>query len=141
MPSTDDFLPEARLLLKKPFTEISLDEKNQVIIARWKGILSLEDVQEGCRFMTAIIREHKLQRHLSDHRELRVLSPAVQQYLSGEWFFEVEQEGLRKIGARLAKDIFAQATVRRVNTLELYGKLEIQNFTTCEAVYDWLLAE
>lgn len=140
MPSTDDLLPEARLLLTKPYAEISLDERHQVIIARWKGVLNIDDVQEGCRFITGIIREHRLQRHLSDHKELRVLSPAVQHYLSGEWFFEVEQVGLRKIGVRLAKDIFAQATVRRVNTLELYGSLEIQNFTSCKAVYDWLLA-
>lgn len=129
-----------KILLQKPYIELSIDEENRVIIARWKGALTVAEVQEGCKLMTAYIREHHLKHHLSDHTELKALAPEVQEYLSGEWFFEVEQEGLRKIAVRLAKDIFAQATVRRVNTLVQYGALQIEVFPSFEAAYDWLLA-
>lgn len=89
--------------------------------------------------MTDFIREQNLQQHLSDHTDLKVLSAEVQDYLAGEWFFEVEKEGLRKVAVRLAKDIFAQATVRKVNRSERYRDLQIESFTSCEEAYDWLL--
>lgn len=131
---------EDKLLLNKSFIEVSLDERHRVIVAKWKGTLSLEQVQEGCQFMTTFIREHSLRHHLSDHTSLESLAPEVQEYLINEWFFEVEKEGLQKVAVRLAKNIFAQATVRRVNRVEKYGELEIETFPSYESAYAWLLA-
>lgn len=135
-----DSLPGSRLLLSKPYAEILFDEKNRIIVARWIGDLQVQDVRSGCELMKDFIKKNAVVNHLSDHKELKVLSPEVQEYLVTAWFSEVERLGLRKIAVRLAKDIFAQATVRSVNRKEKYGDLEIEAFPSCEEAVQWLLS-
>ena len=82
-------------LMQESYAEISYDKQHRVIIAKWKGTLSLKDVTKGCGFMTGYVKEHQLQNHLSDHTDLKKLNPEVQAYLTGTWFFEVERAGLK----------------------------------------------
>ncbi|AHM60943.1 hypothetical protein D770_13445 [Flammeovirgaceae bacterium 311] len=128
-----------KILLQESFSEVSFDEEHKVIITKWKGALALEQVRSTLDFKTDFIREHGVRNNLNDHTELKVLSPEVQQYLVEEGHFSLERVGLRKIAVKLAKDIFAQATVRRVNKIEKYGQLEIEVFSNYEDAYAWLL--
>ena len=102
-------------LMKEPFVEIYLDNANNVIVAKWIGFLKPQEVRKGCSFMTRYIKENGLKNHLSDHRQLKVLSKEVQDYLTMEWFPEVEKIGLRKVGAVVAQDVFSAASVNKVN--------------------------
>lgn len=129
---------KTRPLLSDTYVDISHDEINNIVIAQWKGTLSLEQVMHGCQLVSALVKERGLQAHLSDHTDLKKLTPEVQAYLTDVWFKEVEGVGLKKLAVRLAKDIFAQATVRRVNTLEQYGQLRIEVFPSLEQAYAWL---
>src|SRR5687768_18316444 len=102
-------------LLKESFVDIYLDKSNNVLVAKWIGFLKPADVRKGCSFMTQYVKDHALHGHLSDHRQLKVLSKEVQDYLTNQWFPEVEKVGLKKVGAVLAEDVFAAATVNKVN--------------------------
>lgn len=126
-------------LMKAPYVDISIDNSNNVIIAKWIGFLKPEDVKAGCAFMTKQIKEKSLSTHLSDHRELKVLSKEVQDYLTKEWFPEVEKIGLRKVGAVVAEDVFAAATVSKVNKEAQVGKLSINMFNSETECVKWLL--
>ncbi len=128
-----------RLLLEKPYVELGYDEEHQVLITKWKGSLDVAQVRSIIEFKVDFIRDHDIRYNLNDHTALKVLSPEVQQYLVEEGHIALEKAGLRKIAVKLAKDIFAQATVRKVNRVEYYNKLQIKVFSNYEDAYDWLL--
>ena len=125
--------------MKESFVEVQLDKSNNVIVAKWIGFLRPDDVRKGCAFMTRYIKEKHLTSHLSDHRQLKVLSKEVQDYLTGQWFPEVEKVGLTKVGAVLADDVFAAATVSKVNKEAKIGNLQINMFNSEPECVNWLL--
>lgn len=126
-------------LMKEPFVDIYLDKNSNVIVAQWIGFLKPEDVRKGCSFMTRYIKDNLLKSHLSDHRQLKVLSKEVQDYLTREWFPEVEKLGLKKVGAVVADDVFAAATVNKVNKEASVGNLQINMFNSEPECMKWLL--
>jgi hypothetical protein len=126
-------------LLKEPFVDIYLDKSNNIIVAKWIGFLKPLDVRKGCAFMTKYIKEHTLRGHLSDHRQLKVLSKEVQDYLTMEWFPEVEKVGLKRVGAVVADDVFAAATVNKVNKEGQVGDLKINMFNSEGECVKWIL--
>jgi hypothetical protein len=126
-------------LMKEPFVDIYLDNANNVIVAKWIGFLKPQEVRKGCTFMTRYIKENGLKNHLSDHRQLKVLSKEVQDYLTMEWFPEVEKIGLRKVGAVVAQDVFAAASVNKVNKEGQVGNLSINMFDSEPTCVNWLL--
>ena len=126
-----------KVILKESFTEIIMDEESGILHAKWKGFLSYEQVKKGCEAMTDHIKKHRIKAHLSDHRELKVLSKDVQNYLTMVWFPEVEKEGLVRVGALVSEDVFAKATVDKVNKVEL-GKLTIDTFHSKHDCEEWL---
>lgn len=126
-------------LMQEPFVDIYLDKSNNLIVARWIGFLKPEEVRKGCAFMTKYIKENLLKGHFSDHRQLKVLSKEVQDYLTMQWFPEVEKIGLRKVGAVVAEDVFAAATVNKVNKEGQVGNLQINMFNSEPECVKWLL--
>ena len=126
-------------LMKEPFVEIYLDNASNVIVAKWIGFLKPQEVKKGCTFMTRYIKDNGLKNHLSDHRQLKVLSKEVQDYLTMEWFPEVEKIGLRKVGAVVAQDVFAAASVNKVNKEGQVGNLRINMFDSEPSCVNWLL--
>jgi hypothetical protein len=127
-------------LFNESFVDIYLDKKTNVLYAKWMGFLRPSDVRKGCGFMTDYIKEHGVTSHLSDHRELKVLSKEVQDYLTTTWFPLVEKIGLRKVGAVVAKDFFAAASVSKVNQLANIGLLQIDTFDSESDCLKWLLS-
>lgn len=127
-----------KIISTHSFVEISYNESTNVIYAKWKGFLNINQVIQGCEIITSYIIKNKITNHLSDHTELKVLSKEVQEYLTGRWFNDVEKAGLRKIAVKIAEDVFAQATVNNVNTKQQYGKMSIQTFGNINEAYKWL---
>lgn len=126
-------------LLKESYVDITFDKTTKLLTAKWIGFLRPDDVKKGCRFMTKYIKEQDVKSHLSDHRSLKVLSKEVQDYLTREWFPEVEKVGLTKVGAVVAEDVFAAATVNKVNNEAKVGNLTINMFNSERECTKWLL--
>jgi len=126
-----------KTIFSEDYSEIHVDEDSGIIHAIWKGFLKYDDVKKGCEVMTDYIKNNDTKFHLSDHRSLKVLSKEVQNYLQQEWFPSVEKEGLTKIGAVVAEDVFAKATVDKVNTVKL-GKMTISTFDSPSECEKWL---
>ena len=91
-------------LFKKNFCTIRYDNRTGILHAEWSGFLKLNEVMEGCYFMTEFIRKNGVVSHMSDHRNLRVLSTEVQNFLTQEWFPEAESFGLKRVGAVVSPD-------------------------------------
>ena len=125
-------------LMKEPYVEIFIDKSNNVLTAKWFGFLKADEVKKGCSLMTKYVKENNTKTHLSDHRGLRILSKEVQDYLTQTWFPEVEKVGLKKVGAVLSEDVFAAATVNKVNKEAKVGRLTISSFGSEKACMDWL---
>ncbi|HEY9045333.1 MAG TPA: hypothetical protein VIN08_05535 [Ohtaekwangia sp.] len=126
-------------LMQEPFVHILLDTTTNLIIAKWNGFLKGEDVRKGCSLLMDYILDKNLKIHMSDHRQLKILSKEVQSYLVNEWFPQAEQAGLQKIGAIVADDVFAAATVNKVNSEAHVGALRINMFNSETECEKWLL--
>lgn len=125
-----------KLILKESYCDVTLDEAN-VIKARWIGFLKLDQVKKGCDVISGYIKDNKLKGHISDHRSLKILSKEVQEYLGAVWFPEVERLGLTKIAVLVSDDVFAKATVDKVNETAV-GNLAIHTFNAEKDCNDWL---
>jgi hypothetical protein len=128
----------AQTLLNEKAVKLSYDSANKIIIAKWIGFLKMEDLKKGCEIMNNQIKAEKITRHISDQTELKVLAKELQEYIGGVWFDEVEKMGLRKIAILVAEDVFAQATVNKVNTNAQFRNLQIQTFGSLDKCYQWL---
>lgn len=128
-----------KLLLNKDNVKIWYNSDNQVLYATWKGFLKKDQVVGGCSLMTEFIKKNGVQNHLSNHVELKVLSKEVQDYLTEQWFPEVEKVGLKKVAALVSDDVFAKATVEKVNKVAKVGKLTISTFNAEKDSLNWLL--
>ena len=129
---------EKRIIFNEKFCEIFYEDDKNVITANWIGYLQLDQVKQGCQHITDFIRANPGVTHLSDHTRLKVLSTEVQDYLTGVWFQEVANLGLKKIAVLLSEDVFAQATVNKVNTKAMVDKLQINTFGTKSQCISWL---
>lgn len=125
--------------MREKFVEIFYDTQDKVVIAKWVGFLKPEDVKTGCEAINDQIRTNKLTKHISDHTKLKVLSKEVQEYLTQEWFINVEKMGLEKIAVLVSEDVFAQATVNNVNMKGAVGKLQIHTFNALSQCEHWLM--
>lgn len=123
-------------VMKEKFVEISFDDENRIITAQWIGYLRLDDVKTGCKRMTEFVSKNRVTKHISNQRELKVLSKEVQAYLAEDWFPEVVGVGLKKLAVLISSDIFAQATVSSVNTKA--GNLQICTFHSETDAIAWL---
>ncbi|WP_224994511.1 hypothetical protein [Cesiribacter sp. SM1] len=128
----------SQLLMKESFVEISYMAEDRIIIAKWKGFLTVDQVKKGCEVINQQVTKNKLTKHLSDHSQLKVLSKEVQEYLGGTWFNQVEKLGLRKLAVNLAEDVFAQATVKKVNGEQKFGQMIMDSFGSYESAIKWL---
>lgn len=125
-------------ILEKNYCDIYFDEEEGVLVAKWSGFLTPEQVRTGCKAMTDYISKNKVKWHLSDHRDLKILSKEVQEYLTQEWFPEVEAIGLEKIAALVSENAFAKATVDKVNHEAKVGAMKINTFDSRQQCLNWL---
>jgi hypothetical protein len=127
------------MLLREKYVRIYFDADNRILIASWIGKLSVEEVTKGCSFMSGFIKEHGITKHISNHSQLKKLSPAVQSYLSEEWFPEVCASGLSKVGVIISEDVFTQTSVLNVNYKAQRKELDIQTFIEPSECLAWLI--
>jgi len=125
-------------LFNEKYCEVRYDEENKIVIARWKGFLTLEQITTGCKVVNDTIKNNKLTLHISDQSLLKVLSKEAQEFLTGTWFGQVDKLVLKKIAILVAEDIFAQASVNKVNMLSKYNELQMNTVQTEEQCYFWL---
>ncbi|MEN7547661.1 hypothetical protein AAG747_07070 [Rapidithrix thailandica] len=115
-----------------------IDDANQVIVARWKGFLKPEQLDEGTKALTQAIRSRRIKKHLSDQSELKVLSSDIQKRLVEGVLPEIERAGVTKLAVKSADDIFAIATVEKVNNSSQIGNMTIKTFNTDQQCLNWL---
>jgi len=125
-------------IFNEKFARITYDPAKKVIISKWIGFLKLDDLKKGFEAMDKQIRTEKVALHISDQTELKVLAKEVQEYIATVWMNDVEKIGLRKIAILVADDVFAQASVSKVNTSAQIRNLKIQTFNSLEKCYTWL---
>ncbi len=127
-------------LISEKYVEVSYDDATKVVEADWKGYLKLQQVEAGCSVISDAIRQRDITRHLSDHTELKVLSKEVQTYLTQTWFPHVADLGLKKIAVLVSLDVFAQATVNKVNSEShvQVADLTIRTFMNKKECMEWL---
>ncbi|MEN7547755.1 hypothetical protein AAG747_07540 [Rapidithrix thailandica] len=125
-------------LLDETYVEIFIDSENKVIVARWKGFLKSDQMEKGMNTLINNISKKGITKHLSDHTELKVLSSDLQKRLVEDGLPAFERVGITKLAVKTADDIFAVATVEKVNNTTQIGKMTIKSFNTDQQCLDWL---
>ena len=125
-----------KTLVKENFVEISIDEINQIVIAKWVGYLRLEDIKKGCDGLVKVVKQHEIAKHISDQVDMKVLSKEAQDHLVQKVFPLLDQHGLRKLAVFVSNDVFAQATVNKVNTEVQMGNVQINTFNAYKDCLD-----
>lgn len=123
-------------VLTNHYVDMYLDD--DIIIAKWKGYLTGEQVKEGMAKMIAEARKRGLEKHISNQTELKVLSKEVQDLLTQELLPELAKAGVKKLAVFTSEDIFAKATVDKVNREVKLGDMIINSFNTMEECKDWV---
>ncbi len=126
-------------ILNEKFVEIVVDENN-IIVAKWKGYLKPEDLKTGSLALIDGIKKHKVTSHFSDQTTLKVLSKESQEYLVTEALPKIAQAGVKKLGVQVADDVFAKATVDKVNATLKIGNMEVKTFLSSQECNEWLKA-
>lgn len=127
-----------KVTLNEKFVEISHDQTNNIAVARWKGFLKLENLPSGLNALNDIIKKNNSKSHISDQRELKVLSREVQDSLTSNFLPSLEKKGVLKLAVISADDVFAQASVNKVNSSTMLGNMEIKPFNTERDAIDWI---
>lgn len=129
-----------KMILQEKFCEITYDEANKILVAKWIGFLKLEDVKKGCNVISDFAKKNQLSKHLSDQTQLKVLSKEVQEYLVSEFFPVIGNHGVKKVAVLVSDDIFAKATVDNVNssTATKVGKITFKTFNAKSDCINWL---
>lgn len=129
-----------KMLLQEKFCEITYDDVNKIIIAKWIGFLKPENVRKGCDVIIEFSKKNQLSKHLSDQTQLKVLSKEVQEYLVNEFFPAAGNSGIKKVAVLVSDDIFAKATVDNVNsnTATKVGKISFNTLNAKSDCIKWL---
>jgi hypothetical protein len=132
-------ITSSKAIYADPCAEITCDDANHIIVAKWMGFLKLESTQKACASMVEVVKKNRITKHLSDQSVLKVLSKEVQGYLVTEVFPALDRAGLRKLAVLVSEDVFAKATVENVNTnATMMGNITIKTFNTRRDCIDWL---
>lgn len=129
---------EIEYLFNKTYCKVWYEGATEILYAKWSGFLSPDCVQEACSFMSRFIKTHGVKRHLSDHSDLKVLTREVQFFLTHKWFPELESLGLQKAATLISENMFARATVDKVNQEAQIHNLDICSFNSREDCLVWL---
>ncbi len=130
----------SKTLFKEKFCEITYDDDNKIIVAKWIGFLKPDDVVKGCDVLVKFLKNNKVSNHLSDQTQLKVLSREVQEYLVTQFFPAAANEGIKKTAVLVSDDIFAKATVDNVNinATTKVGKIAFKTFNARPDCISWL---
>lgn len=130
-----------QLIFNEKYCKMWFNSNEQILYAEWKGFLKIDEVKKGCDVMTKFVKDKGVKAHLSDHVRLRVLTKDVQEYLTQTSFPDLEKAGLRKVAALVSDDVFAKATVDKVNKTAQVGQLTIVTFNSEKDSIAWLKEE
>ncbi|WKN31957.1 hypothetical protein PZB74_01120 [Porifericola rhodea] len=118
--------------------EITFDETNKIVVAKWSGFLKLDTTKKACDAMVKFVKENRVNKHLSDQSTLKVLSKEVQGYLVGEAFPELDKAGLRRLAVLVSEDVFAKATVDNVNNATMMGNIKVKTCNSKKECIEYL---
>ncbi len=125
-------------IFKSEYTEISLDLDQKIIRANWYGFLKINDLLQGMEQLLKGIRDHHIQRHISDQTRLKVLTKDIKAYLQKDALKNMEEAGLKKVGIIQAGDLFARVAVDLVNKKASINDLSIEVFDNETDCLNWL---
>jgi|GEM_PF-197503 len=126
------------LVIKKPFLEVSYDERNNVLIYKWIGFLTYDKRIEGIKDITNAIVRYQLPYLFADVLSFLGGSSDILTYIENIWIKKLTDIGIRKIGL-IAPDnyIFDKSSQKSVFGETGTGHLKTMT-ATLENLYNWL---
>jgi hypothetical protein len=114
------------------------DSCKDLLCVKLIGFLSLEELRRYCALITRYISNNHINGLLIDHRDQKVLSKDIQDYLATEWLPDLEKAGLRKIGGLNPVDIFANVSLNNIFRTTPVKVLTIKMFFNEKDCWTWL---
>ena len=124
-------------IMQESYVDMYIDDNN-ILHADWKGFLKLEKLKPAVDVMMDHIAKNKVTKHVSNHRQLQVLSNDVRAFLENEWFPRAEKAGINKMAAIISDNIFAEMSAKQVTEKAVKKSIETKYFVSSEDGAKWL---
>ena len=118
------------------FCTISYDTDSKLIVSKWRGKQSLEQIKFGLKKELECIREKKSTKILVDFLETTELWTNAAHIVENEWRPMAIESGVKKAAIVYPKDIIVKFTTLECEYAN--GLYRVKLFSSCKDAYDWL---
>ena len=119
----------------------ALKEEEKLLHMRWLRNVTSEEYRAGINVVKDIILHHRVERWLIDSRLIDSILFADQQWIKREIAPLIKFSNLQKIARVLTEDIFSYISFENMiqQVIEEHDlKLDLAQFSSLEAAFDWL---
>ena len=124
--------------------EISYDEANQIVVARFFGFMNSENFRvfmlKGLEILQQKLARHGNVMWLADTREHKVVQKKDTDWVAAEWTPKATKSGLTHIAFILPSDVFAQMSVENYQAVTV-KTVKIKNFGDANSARQWYRSE
>lgn len=124
--------------------EISYDEANQIVTARFFGFMNSEGFRtfmlKGLEILQQKLAQHENVMWLADTREHKVVQKKDTDWVAEEWTPKAQKSGLTHIAFILPSDVFAQMSIENYQAVTVKS-VKIKNFGDVESARQWYRSE
>jgi hypothetical protein len=124
--------------------EISYDEANQIVTARFFGFMNSESFRtfmlKGLEILQQKLAQHDNVMWLADTREHKVVQKKDTDWVAEEWTPKAQRSGLTHIAFILPSDVFAQMSIENYQAVTVKS-VKIKNFGNVESARQWYRSE
>lgn len=133
----------SELLYETDHISIYYDSKNNILINDWKGLLTLETVQDGCLKMIELFKLKPSSKVLNMNIHLEGSWAIGVKWTSEVWAPQMIEAGLKHFAWVHSKENYAEMSAQRmVNRIESEEKDEMfVPFGDYEEAFIWLVAQ
>ena len=124
-------------LLEEPHMAIAYDDRNEWLVADWRGDQDFASVQRGCGEMLRLLAQQRCHKVLNDNTHVTSMWSDAAEWGGREWFPAMTAAGLRyfawvyspNVYSRLSTDLMLQFAA---------GNPVVATFNDVEAARAWL---
>jgi hypothetical protein len=124
-------------LFTSPNLEIHYDEEAKILICRWIGFQTTEQVKDGGLKVLALVQEHKITKIMNDNREVVGSWEEAAYWVATELFPELIQAGLKHFAWLLSANVYSEMSAR----FAMEGVAVVRPFYFHQEAREWLNAQ
>lgn len=119
--------------------KLSIDQESNSVKAVFDNYIKEDDFKEFANSILKKVESSGKKKLLYDTRGLKVMPPALQDWINEIWFPQANILGVSHMAFIVPENIFGKISMEQTNSKsEIVGKIEIQYFKNQGSAKDWI---